>query len=130
MNVATTFYDNSSLGVVGTQSFGLNVGNLANNQMAPFDITVTNNKTKSQAAFYSINMDSTQNSMSPPLNPKFTFASLGGFVDSGLFLNSPLNVDPLPTTGNDFTSSSNNNNNNDDSVPIMVIPILPLLTKI
>ena len=114
LNLAITFYDNSSLGVVGTQSFELNVVNLANNQMTPFDITIIDNKTKSQAAFYSINMDSTQSSVSPPFNPKFTFASQEGFVDSGLFLNSPLNVDPLPTTGSDFTSS-NNNNNNDDS---------------
>jgi hypothetical protein len=115
LNLVATFYDNSSLGVVGTQSFGLNVGSLENNQMAPFDISITDNKTKSQAAFYSINVDSAQSSMNFPLNPKFPFASLGGFVDSGLFLDSPLNVNPLPATGNDFTSNNNNNNNNGGS---------------
>jgi hypothetical protein len=115
LNLVATFYDNSSLDVVGTQSFGLNVGSLANNQMAPFDITITDNKTKSQAAFYSLNVDSAQSSMSPPLNPKFPFASLGGFVDSGLFLDSPLNVNPLPATGNGFDSNNNDNNNNDGS---------------
>src|SRR4029079_2882170 len=76
LNLVATFYDNSSLGVVGTQSFGLNVGNLENNQMAPFDISITDNKTKSQTAFYSINVDSAQSSMNFPLNPKFPFASL------------------------------------------------------
>ena len=115
LNLAATYYDNSSVGIIGTQSFGLNVANVANNQMAPFDITITDNKTKSQAAFYSLNMDSTESSMSPPFNPKFAFEPLGGFVDSGLFLDSPLNVNPLPTTGNDFTSNNNDNNNNDGS---------------
>ena len=112
LNLVATFYDNSSLGVVGTQSFGLNVGNLANNQMTPFDIAITDNKTKSQAAFYSLNVDSAQSSMSFPLNPKFQFASLGGFVDSGLFLDAPLNANPIPAIGNDFTDNNNNNNNN------------------
>jgi hypothetical protein len=49
LNLVATFYDNSRLGVVGTQSFGLKVGSLANNQAAPFAITITDNKTKSQA---------------------------------------------------------------------------------
>jgi len=117
LNLVATFYDNSSLGVVGTQSFGLNVGSLANNQMAPFDITITDNKTKSLAAFYSLNVDSAQSSMSFPLNPKLPFASLGGFVDRGLFLDSLLNVNPLPATGNDFVNDNvnDNNNNNDGS---------------
>lgn len=110
LNLVATFYDNSSLGVVGTQTFGLNVGSLVNNQMAPFDITITDNKTKSQAAFYSLNFDSAQSSMSPPLNPKFPFAPLGGFIDSGLFLDSPVNNDPGITNTVD-----NNNNNNDPS---------------
>ena len=56
LNLVATFYDNSSLGIVGTQSFGLNVANLSQNQMAPFDITITDNKTKSQGAFYSLNV--------------------------------------------------------------------------
>ena len=55
LNLVATFYDNSSLGVVGTQSFGLNVGNLSQNQMTPFDITIFDNKTKSQGKFYSLN---------------------------------------------------------------------------
>ena len=111
INIVATFYDNSSLGIVGTQSFGLNVANLTQNQMAPFDITITDNKTKSQAAFYSLNVDSVQNSMGFPFNPKFSFAPIDGFIDSGLLLNSPLNND-LGFTNNDF---SNNNNNNDGS---------------
>ncbi|MDN5867466.1 MAG: hypothetical protein L0H55_08700, partial [Candidatus Nitrosocosmicus sp.] len=78
-----TFYDNSSLGIVGTQSFVLNVANLSQNQMAPFDITLFDNKTKSQAKFYSLNVDSAQSSMNFPLNPKFPFASLGGLLAMG-----------------------------------------------
>jgi hypothetical protein len=120
LNVAMTFYDNSSFGVIGTQSFGLNVGNLANNQMAPFDITITDNKTKSQAAFYSLNVDSVQSSMGFPLNPKFPFATLGGFVDDGgLSLDTTLNANPLPQTVNNFDSnndqSSSSGSNNDNS---------------
>ncbi len=79
--------------------------------MAPFDITITDNKTKSQAAFYSLNVDSVQNSMGFPFNPKFSFEPIDGFVDSGLFLDSPLNNDPGFT--NDFSNNNNNNNNND-----------------
>jgi hypothetical protein len=119
LNLAITFYDNSSLGVVGTQSFGLNVGSLVNNQMAPFDITITDNKTKSQAAFYSLNVDSAQSSMSPPLNPKFSFNNGGGitteqFVTGGLFAPLP----PLLPLTNDNQGSDNdddNNNDNDDN---------------
>ena len=119
LNLAITFYDNSSLGVVGTQSFELNVVNLANNQMTPFDITVTDNKTKSQAAFYSINMDSTQSSMSPPFNPKFTFNNGAGttieqFITGDLFAPLPLtNNNQASNDNNDDNSGSGDNDNND-----------------
>jgi len=113
LNLVTTFYDNSSQGVVGTQSFGLNAANLTQNQMTPFDITIFDNKTKSQAKFYSLNVDSAQSLMGFPFNPKFSFEPVGGFVDSGLFLNSPINNDPGFTS--DF--SNNNNNNNNNNVP-------------
>ncbi len=90
LNLVATFYDNSSLGVVGTQSFGLNVGNLSQNQMTPFDFTIFDNKTKSQGEFYSLNMDSTQSSMAFPTSTKFLFnnddfgGEVGtGFIDSG-----------------------------------------------
>jgi hypothetical protein len=112
LNLVATFYDKSSLGVVGTQSFGLNVENLAYNQMAPFDITITDNKTISQGAFYSLNVESIQSSMSPPLNPKISFVSSaefggggGGGSEVGLANSSPVNNQPV------FT----NNNNDDDS---------------
>ncbi|WP_144732357.1 hypothetical protein [Candidatus Nitrosocosmicus arcticus] len=111
LNLVATFYDNSSLGIVGTQSFGLNVANLTQNQMAPFDITILDNKTKSQGKFYSLNLDSVQNSMGFPFNPKFSFEPVGGFVDNGLFLDSPINNDP------GFTSDFSNNNNNNNNVP-------------
>ena len=126
LNLVATFYDNSSLGIVGTQSVGLNVANLTQNQMAPFDITITDNKTKSQAAFYSLNVDSVQNSMDFPFNPKFSFEPIDGFVDSGLFLDSPLNNSPVFTNngninnnannlGNDSDNDNQNNNDNDDN---------------
>lgn len=126
LNLVATFYDNSSLGIVGTQSFGLNVANLTQNQMAPFDITITDNKTKSQAAFYSLNVDSVQNSMGFPLNPKFSFEPIDGFIESGLFLDSPLNNNPgftnndninngLNNPGNDSDNDNQNNNDNGDN---------------
>jgi hypothetical protein len=123
LNLVATFYDNSSLGIVGTQSFGLNVANLTQNQMAPFDITITDNKTKSQAAFYSLNVDSVQNSMGFPFNPKFSFEPVDGFIDSGLFLDSPLNNNPLFTNNGNINNNANNlgkdsdndNQNNNDN---------------
>ena len=126
LNLVATFYDNSSLGIVGTQSFGLNVANLTQNQMAPFDITITDNKTKSQAAFYSLNVDSVQNSMGFPFNPKFSFEPIDGFIDRGLFLDSPLNNNPRFTNngninnnannlGNDSDNDNQNNNNNNNN---------------
>jgi hypothetical protein len=51
LNLVATFYDNSSLDIVGTQSFALNVANLSQNQMAPFNITIFDNEMKSQAKF-------------------------------------------------------------------------------
>ncbi|WP_172602126.1 hypothetical protein [Candidatus Nitrosocosmicus franklandus] len=116
INLVATFYDNSSLGVVGTQSFGLDIGNLPSNQMVPFDITITDNKTKSQGAFYSLNVDSVQSSMSPPLNPKFVFGS-GGFTTEQFFTGesvapyAPL----LPLTSNGQGSNDNNDDDDDDN---------------
>ena len=115
LNLVATFYDNSSLGIVGTQSFGLNVANLTQNQMAPFDITITDNKTKSQAAFYSLNVDSVQNSMGFPFNPKFSFEPIDGFIDSGLFLDSPLNNNPVFTNNGNINNNANNLGNDSDN---------------
>jgi hypothetical protein len=126
LNLVATFYDNSSLGVVGTQSFGLNVGNLSQNQMTPFDITIFDNKTKSQGKFYSINMDSTQSSMAFPTNTKFLFNNDGfdggvgtGFIDSGgsLFTTPPPLSDNQGFLNDDNTgqpSSSGSSNGNPD----------------
>ncbi|HSA74807.1 MAG TPA: hypothetical protein VLE21_01315, partial [Candidatus Nitrosocosmicus sp.] len=106
LNLAVTFYDNSSLGIIGTQSFGLNVGSLAFNQMAPFDITITDNKTKAQAAFYSLNMDSIQSSMSPPLNPKFSFNN-GGTMNNEQFINTGL-TNPLLNSNQVLVTTTTN----------------------
>ena len=81
--------------------------------MAPFDITITDNKTKSQATFYSFNMDSTQNSMGPPFNPEFSFNNGAGttteqFITGDLFA-------PLPLTNNNQTSGDNDNDNDNDN---------------
>lgn len=115
LNLVATFYDNLSLGVVGTQSFGLNVGSLANNQMAPFDIIITDNKTKSQAAFYSLNVDSAQSSMSPPLNPKFSLSSIstntGQFVTGNELANPLLNNDQGVKNQNPQPINDNDNDN-------------------
>ncbi len=127
LNLVATFYDNSSLGVVGTQSFGLNVGNLSQNQMTPFDITIFDNKTKSQGKFYSLNMDSTQSSMTFPTNTKFLFNNdgFGGGVgtesiDSGgsLFTTPPPLSDNHGFVNDDNTgqsSSSRSSNGNSGS---------------
>ena len=50
--------------------------------MAPFDITITDNKTKSQGAFYSLNVESDQSSMSLPFSSKSSFVSTGGSLSS------------------------------------------------
>jgi len=135
LNLVATYYDNSSLGVIGTQSFGLNVGNLSQNQVIPFDITVFDNKTKSQGKFYSLNMDSTQSSMAFPTNTKFLFNN-DGFSDGGAstgFINSvggggggslSSTLPPLSdnqgfvngdNTGQSSLSESNNGNGNSNS---------------
>jgi hypothetical protein len=114
LNIAATYYDNSSLGIVGTQSFGLNVANLASNQMTPFDITITDNKTKSQSAFYSLNMDSTQSSMSPPFNPKFSFDNGGGgTLTEQIFTGELFAPFPplIPLVNNNQGSDDNDNDN-------------------
>jgi hypothetical protein len=127
LNLVATFYDNSSLGIVGTQSFGLNVANLSQNQMAPFDITITDNKTKSQGAFYSLDVESDQSSMSLPLSPKLSFISTGGSFSGanvlsntssssssvGLPSNDNSNND-LSNPRNDSDNDNQNNNDNDD----------------
>lgn len=125
LNLVATFYDNSRLGVVGTQSFGLKVGSLANNQAAPFAITITDNKTKSQAAFYSLNVDSAQSSMSPTLNPKGTFGAhntdTGQFITGGEFINPFLSIDQdtnqniQPSNNNDNDNDNDNNDNDNDN---------------
>ncbi len=118
LNLVATFYDNSSLGVIGTQSFGLNAGNLASNQMVPFDITITDNKTKSQGEFYSLNVESSQSSMNLPLNTKTSFASSLGFASSsgadGLANGSPMNNPPVFVNNDDDKSRSGDNNDDND----------------
>jgi len=127
LNLVATFYDNSSLGIVGTQSFGLNVANLSQNQVAPFDITITDNKTKSQGAFYSLYVKSDQSSMSLPFSSKSSFVSTGGSFSGanvlsntssssssvGLPSNDNSNND-LSNPRNDSDNDNQNNNDNDD----------------
>jgi hypothetical protein len=127
LNLVATFYDNSSLGIVGTQSFGLNVANLSQNQVAPFDITITDNKTKSQGTFYSLYVKSDQSSMSLPFSSKSSFVSTGGSFSGanvlsntssssssvGLPSNDNSNND-LSNPRNDSDNDNQNNNDNDD----------------
>ncbi|WP_458720288.1 hypothetical protein [Candidatus Nitrosocosmicus sp. R] len=118
LNLVATFYDNSSLGIVGTQSFGLNVANLSQNQMAPFDITITDNKTKSQAAFYSLNIESDQSSMGLPFSSKSSFVSTGESLNSvGAMSNisSPNSGVGLSSIDNSNNDSSNTRSDSDDN---------------
>ena len=129
INLVATFYDNSSLGIVGTQSFGLNVANLSQNQLAPFDITIFDNKTKSQGVFYSLNVESEQSSMSLPFSSKSLFVSTGGSFGGVDVLSNNLSSSitsmELPSidnsnndssdTGNDSDNDDQNNNDNDDN---------------
>jgi hypothetical protein len=117
LNLVATFYDNSSLGIVGTQSFGLNVGSLANNQIAPFDIAIIDNKTKTQGAFYSLNVESMQSSMSLPFNTKTSFVSAGGFANSdedSLIDNSPQNNPPAIVNSNNEDSDTRGDDDNNE----------------
>jgi hypothetical protein len=119
LNLVATFYDNSSLGVIGTQAFGLNVGNLSQNQMAPFDIIITDNKTRSQGAFYSLNIESIQSSMDFPINSKTSFFSTAGFGSSGgpngLVDSSPVSNSPIFVNNDDDESKTNNNDDDDEN---------------
>ncbi len=119
LNLVATFYDNSSLGVIGTQAFDLNVGNLSQNQMAPFDIIITDSKTKSQGAFYSLNVESIQSSMDFPINSKTSLFSTAGFGSSGgpngLVDSSPVSNPPIFVNNNDEESRTNNNDDDDEN---------------
>jgi hypothetical protein len=128
LNLVATFYDNSSLGIVGTQSFGLNVANLSQNQMAPFDLTITDNKTKSQGAFYSLYVESDQSSMGLPFSSKSSFVSTGGsfsgtdLLSNNSSSNSGVGLPSIDNTNNDSSTTRNdsdnedrNNNDNDDN---------------
>ena len=128
LNLVATFYDNSSLGIVGTQSFGLNVANLSQNQMVPFDITITDNKTKSQAAFYSLNIESDQSSMGLPFSSKSSFVSTGeslnnvGAMSNISSPNSGVGLSSIDNSNNDSSNTRSdsdnddqNNNDNDDN---------------
>ena len=128
LNLVATFYDNSSLGIVGTQSFGLNVANLSQNQMAPFDLTITDNKTKSQGAFYSLYVESDHSSMGLPFSSKSSFVSTGGsFSGTDLLSNnssssSGVGLPSIDNSNNDSSSTRDdsdnddrNNNDNDDN---------------
>jgi len=121
LNLVATFYDNSSLGIVGTQSFGLNVANLSQNQMAPFDITITDNKTKSQAAFYSLNVESDQSSMGLPFSSKSSFVSTGESLNSVGALsdtsssNSSVGLSSIDNSNNDSSNTRSDSDNNDQN---------------
>ena len=121
LNLVATFYDNSSLGIVGTQSFGLNVANLSQNQMAPFDITITDNKTKSQGAFYSLNIESDQSSMGLPFSSKSSFVSTGESLNSVGALsdtsssNSNIGLSSIDNSNNDSSNARSDSDNNDQN---------------
>ncbi len=121
LNLVATFYDNSSLGIIGTQSFGLNVANLSQNQMAPFDITITDNKTKSQAAFYSLNVESDQSSMGLPFSSKSSFVSTGESLNSVGALsdtsssNSSVGLSSIDNSNNDSSNTRSDSDNNDQN---------------
>ncbi len=104
LDLVATFYDKSGHGVIGTQTYGLNVGNLPQNQAVPFDVAITDNRTKSQGAFYSLNVESKQSSMGFPVNSKTSFASAGGFAGGNGFAGSS------PSSGNNQVGAANNDN--------------------
>ena len=69
---------------------------------------------ESHAAFYSLDVDSTQDSMSPTFNPKSTFDNGGTtteqFIIGGLF----AIPSPLPLVNNNQGSNDNDNDNDKD----------------
>ncbi|HSA74800.1 MAG TPA: hypothetical protein VLE21_01280 [Candidatus Nitrosocosmicus sp.] len=111
LNLVATFYDNSSLGVIGTQSFGLSLGNLSQNQGVPFDVTISDNKTKSQGMFYSLNMDSPQSSMVFPTNTKFFLYNGGSDVGGGGGGGAVTDTGFIGSGGSSFTAPPPINNN-------------------
>ncbi len=85
--------------------------------MTPFDITIFDNKTKSQAKFYSLNVESTQSSMGFPINLKFPFGNSGTvnseqFTNAGLFAPPPLNSNQGFVINNNENGGSTGINNN------------------
>jgi hypothetical protein len=118
-NLVATYYDNSSLGVIGTETFGLDLGNISQGQMMQFDLGIFDNRTKNQAQFFSLNTESNESSMDFPLNLKWPLFTTfdGGFdntATSGLF------GDPLIDFNQGF--SSNNFDNNVGQTTFEVVP--------
>jgi|SoiMethySBSTD1v2_1073268.scaffolds.fasta_scaffold161273_3 hypothetical protein len=96
--------------------------------MAPFDITITDDKTKSQAVFYSLNIDSDQSSMSLPFNSKSPFVSTNGSfsnvnaLSNLAFSSSSVGLSRLNNSNNDSSNTRSdsvddyqNNNDNDNN---------------
>jgi hypothetical protein len=108
-NLIATYYDNSSQGVIGTETFGIDLGNISQGQLAWFDLAIVDNKTKNQAQFFSLNVESNESSMDYPLNVKRPLYDTldGGFANtatSGLF------GDPLIDLNQGISSNSFDNN--------------------
>jgi hypothetical protein len=108
-NLIATYYDNSSLGVIGADTFGIDLGNISQGQMTQFDLGIADNRTKNQAQFFSLNAESNESSMDFPLNVKRSlYATFDGefanAATSGLF------GDPLIDLNQGFSSNSFDNN--------------------
>lgn len=109
VNLIATYYDNSSLGVIGTETFGVDLGNISQGQLAWFDLSLVDNMTKNKAQFFVLSVESNTSSMDYPLNLKRPLltetGTIGNSATSSLFGEPVLDID----------QGFFNNNNDDDN---------------
>lgn len=116
-NLIATYYDNSSQGVIGTETFGVDLGNISQGQLAWFDLGIADNRTKNQAQFFALSVESNTSSMDYPLNTKRPLLTTGALDDaatSTLFGDQFLGQDQIPFSTASSNTGSRSGSSNDD----------------
>ncbi|CAN5838564.1 hypothetical protein BH23THE1_BH23THE1_30590 [soil metagenome] len=108
-NLIATYYDNSSQGVIGTETFGLDLGNISQGQLTWFDLEIADNRTKNQAQFFTLSVESNQSSMDYPINIKRPILTTNDPFGSSAM--SSLFSDPLQGSSQAFSNNDNIDNN-------------------
>jgi len=112
-NIVGTFYNDLGL-PIGTETFGINLGNSSLDKMDPFEIEISDNNTKSQAKSFSLNIQSAEDSMEYPINTKHPFIITTTTTNTNTDnLNSNNSQDSSDDNDNNHADTRDNKHNND-----------------